>query len=124
MIRIRRGGKNFSNERGATLVESLIAVAIAGMAITALLAALSTGSIAVQRGDTQVTSQTLARAQIEYIKGQAYSSSYAEVIKPSGYSIDIAVSNVGNRDSNIQKIAVTVSFDGGDFTIEDFKMNR
>ena len=123
-MKLRRCGNLFSNEKGATLTESLIAVAIAGMSITALLAALSTGSIAVQKADKQVTSQNLARSQMEYIKSQSYFSSYAELSEPSGYSIGIAVSGVSSRDSNIQKITVTVSFEGGSYTLEDFKMNR
>ncbi|MBM3156623.1 MAG: hypothetical protein FJ004_04995 [Chloroflexi bacterium] len=106
------------------MVESLVAVAIAGMAITALLAALSTGSIAVRKADKQVTSQNLARTQIEYIKGQPYSVSYSKISEPAGYSIGIATSGIGNRDGNIQRISVTVSYEGGNYILEDFKVNR
>ncbi len=59
-------------EEGIGLVEALIAVAILGLALTALLSAVSTGSMAVSRTEERVTAENLARSQLEYTKSQAY----------------------------------------------------
>ena len=125
----RRGerGIGLSSDRGVSLVETLIAVAIAAIAITALLAALSTGSMAVQKSDGRTTAENLARAQMEYTKGLAYltaPASYATLAAPSGYSISADATSISGRDTDIQKITVTVSYNGDTFTVEGFKTDR
>lgn len=119
----------FSGERGVGLVESLIAAAIVGIALTALVAALSTGSIAVQRTDKRVTAENLAGAQLEYTKGQAYRiapASYDTITPlPASYAISAQASSISGRDTDMQKITVTVSYNGDTVLVmEDFKMNR
>jgi len=116
----------FSDERGVSLAESLIAVAVVGTALTALLAGLSTGSLAVQGMDKRVTAENLARSQMEYIQGQTYSSSYETMASlPDGYSITVVVSAVSGRNQNeIQKIKVTVSYNDDTVEVEDFRTNR
>ncbi len=119
----------FSHERGATLVESLIAAAIVGILLTALLAALSTGSIAARRTDRRVTAENLGRAQLEYTKGQAYSpapASYDAITPlPTDYSISAQASSISGRDADIQRVAVTVNYDGDTvYIMEGFKMKR
>jgi len=124
---MRRRGIGLSSERGVGLIETLIAVAITAIAITALLAALSTGSMAVQKSDERVTAENLARAQMEYTKGLAYltaPASYATIAAPSGYSISAEATSISGRDADIQKITVTVSYNGDTFTGEDFKTDR
>jgi len=116
-----------SSDRGVGLVETLIAVAIVAIAITAFLAALSTGSMAVQRSDGRITAENLARAQMEYTKGLAYltaPASYATIAAPSGYSISANATSISGRDTDIQKITVTVTYDGNTFTMEGFKTDR
>jgi len=120
---------NASDESGMGLVESLIAIAIVGTAITILLAGLSTGSLAVQQTDIRVTAENVARAQMEYIKAQTYESipaSYDTMAPlPEKYTFDIASSSIPGRDSDIQKITVIVSYDGESvFSLEDYKVNR
>ena len=120
-------GIGLSSDRGVGLVETLIAVAIVAIAITAFLAALSTGSMAVQRSDGRITAENLARAQMEYTKGLAYltaPASYATIAAPSGYSISANATSISGRDTDIQKITVTVTYDGNTFTMEGFKTDR
>ncbi|MCZ6789995.1 MAG: hypothetical protein O7D33_08710 [Chloroflexi bacterium] len=116
-------------EKGASLVESLIAVAIMAIAVTAFLAAFSTGSLAVRKLDKGVTAETLARSQLEYTKSQVYDvapASYDTLTPvPAGYSISSNATSIGGRDANIQKITVTVSRDGEvALVLEEFKLNR
>ena len=124
---MRMRGIGLSRERGAGLVETLIAVAIAAIAITALLAALSTGSIAVQRSDKRVTAENLARAQMEYTKAQTYlaaPTAYTTIAAPNGYSILAKATSISGRDADIQKITVTVSYNDNTLALEGFKVNR
>ncbi len=106
-----------------------MAVAIMTIAVTAFLAAFSTGSLAVRRADKGVTAENLARSQLEYTKSQAYvvaPASYDTITPvPAGYSISSDATSVAGRDANIQKITVTATRDGKVLLVlEDFKLNR
>jgi prepilin-type N-terminal cleavage/methylation domain-containing protein len=120
--------KAFEDEKGLTLVESLVTVAIVGVALVAFAVALSTGSIAVWENDQEVAAQSLARTQMEYIKGLPYDSganTYPTVNATDNYSISVAVTSVPDSDSNIQKVTANISRDGLVLlTIEDYKVNR
>jgi len=114
-----------SDEEGVGLVESLLAVAIVGVALVAFLAAMSTGSMAVATADQRVTAESLARTQMENALGQTYAPSYSAVAEPAGYTITITVSGVGGRDQDeIQKITVEVDYDGNTVTVVAYKVNR
>ncbi len=116
------------DERGLSLVESLVAVAILGIAAVAFVVALSTGSIAVREEYQEAVAQSLVRTQLEYIKGYSYDPSattYPTVDTPEGYTISVGVSSIPDTDTDIQKIAVTISREGEDILIvEDYKVNR
>ncbi len=99
------------------------------IAVTAFLAAFSTGSLAVRRADKGVTAENLARSQLEYTKSQAYivsPASYDTITPvPAGYSISSVATSIAGRDANIQKITVTATRDGKVLLVlEDFKLNR
>jgi len=116
------------NEKGLTLVECLITVALVGTAVTAFAVALSTGSLAVGQNDKQTTAQILARAQLEYAKGCTYNATattYPTVNATSGYSIAVAVTAVPDTDNNIQKVTANIS--RGDqvlLSVSEYKVNR
>ena len=116
------------DEEGMTLVELLIAVAIVGTALVAFTVALSTGSLAVRESDREVAVQSLARTQMEYIKGYPYDSfatTYPTVNTTDNYSISVAVASIPATDANIQKVTANISQHGQVLlTIEDYKVNR
>jgi type II secretory pathway pseudopilin PulG len=128
------------DEKGVGLVESLVAVAILGIAAVVFVAALSTESIAVREEDQQVVAQSLAQAQLEYVKSYPYDSGattypYVDtygatynpnpVTLPEGYTISVEVASIPDTDTDIQKITVTISREGDDILIvEDYKVNR
>src|SRR4030042_3704420 len=60
------------NESGVSLVEALVAVAILGGGVLTMILAMSGGVLAVNENDEEVTAQSLARTQMEYIKNYAY----------------------------------------------------
>lgn len=109
------------DERGASLVEALVAVAILGIAIVAALTALSTGSLAVATVDQEATAQSLARWQLEEIKAAPYSAVYSAITQPD-YTISVGVDPMA---ANIQKITVTISRASKVLQVaEGYKVNR
>jgi len=115
-------------EKGLTMVESLVTIAIVGVAVVAFAIALSTGSLAVNESDQEVMVQSLARTQLEYIKGYPYdpgASTYPTVNTTDNYSISVAVTSIPDTDANIQKITANISREGQVIlTVEDYKVNR
>lgn len=108
-------------ERGVSLLESLVAVAILGLAVVATLTALSTGSLAVATADQEATAQSLARWQLEEIKAAPYSAVYSTITQPD-YNISVGVSPMA---INIQKITVTISRASKVLqVVEGYKVNR
>lgn len=90
----------FTDDRGATLVEILVTVGIMAIAVTAFLWALSMGSFGVATVRERVTAENLARTQLEAIKASSYITgavpiSYTSlytVTAPPGYDIGLEVS--------------------------------
>jgi len=117
-----------AREDGVGLVETLVAVAVLGVTVAVLLAALSTGAIGVATTQEQVTAQNLARSQLEYTKDQAYQAlpaAYPTVTPPAGYGVAVAVAAIPGADASIQAITVTVTRDSNTLaTVEDYKVDR
>lgn len=118
-----------SGEAGVGLVEALIAVGILGLALTALLSGVSTGSMAVSRNDERVAAENLARSQLEYVKSQPYQAlpaTYATVTPcPADYGVAVTADLVPGGDGRIEKITVTVSRASKELlVVEDYKVER
>ena len=64
--------RSMKNEKGFTLIEVLVALAILGLIAVAFLMALSTASKAIIIADERTTAESLARSQMEYVKNQSY----------------------------------------------------
>ncbi len=116
------------NERGFTLVEMLVSLAILGITSVAFLSGFSTASLGVSIVDERETAKNLAESQMEYVKDQAYAASYVPSPELSneyaGYSANISVSTVPARDGNIQKITVIVKHQDKEVTrLEGYKVN-
>ena len=110
-------------------MEALIAVGILGLALTALLSALSTGSMAISRTEERVAAENLARSQLEYTKSQPYQAlpvSYATVTPyPDDYAVAVTADVAPGGDSSIEKITVTVTRNGEELLVaEDYKVDR
>ena len=116
------------DEKGLTMVESVVTIAIVGVTVVAFAIALSTGSLAVNESDQEVMVQSLARTQLEYIKGYPYdpeATTYPTVNTTDNYSISVAVTSIPDTDANIQKITANISREGQVIlTVEDYKVNR
>jgi type II secretory pathway pseudopilin PulG len=125
---LTRLGKLIFNrsERGVTLVESIVAIAILGGGVLTLVLTMSGGALAVRENDQQAIAQGLARTQMEYVKNYPYNpgaTTYPAVSVPDGYGIAVGVVPGGGAD--IQKITANVTRDGAVImTTEDYKVNR
>jgi type II secretory pathway pseudopilin PulG len=116
------------SERGIGLVESLIALAIIGTAVSAFITTLSTGSVIVGELNQETVAQQLAQSQMERIKAASYSptgAGYTTISVPEGYGVAVSVDSSLYADSDIQKLTVTVSRDSETIlTFEGYKVHR
>lgn len=137
------------NERGFSLIEVLIALALLGIIAVAFLGGLFTASKAILIADERTTAESLARSQMEYVKNRDYeygaSPSYEQVDVEAlpthpGYFISVdappinpdtgeVLTNPGD-DVGIQKIIITVKqgTEAGTaeevITLEGYKVDR
>lgn len=110
------------------LIQTLVAIALLAVIGTTILTALATTSKAVRITDERDTATNLALSQMEYVKNQPWAAQYAPAPIPpeyDGYSATINVENITQRDSNIQKISVTVIHQSREVvTLEGYKVNQ
>jgi type II secretory pathway pseudopilin PulG len=131
----------FADERGASLVEILVSVAIMAIVFAAFLSALSTASFGVAVVSERVTAQNLARDQLECIQDHPYIpgaipisyTTVCTVTALSSYPMDVSISywysptftSVPADDSGMQWITVTVYHNSEPvFTIAKYKAER
>ena len=137
-------------QKGVTLVETLVALALLGILGVAFMSAISTSAITMASTEKNVDVESLARAQLEYTKNTescpyiayiygppdippdyttldelAPGADYAIAI-PSSYSINVTAAALDlTSDTGIQKITVTISKDGSALlAIEGYKVYR
>jgi len=118
--------EKMNSEKGSSLIETIVALALLGIISVAFLGALATTSNSRLIADEHVSARILAESQLEYIKKQTYAFSYDPVPIPAEYAGYSATINVDNlRNGNIQKITVTVRHHDKDIeTLESYKLNR
>ena len=132
----------FADERGMSLVEVLVSVAIIAIVFTAFLSALSTATWGVAVVRERVTAQNLARAQLECIQHHPYVphaipisyTTTCTVTQLSSYPMDVSISYWVSPtftsdpllgDDGMQWITVTVYHNSESvFTIEKYKVER
>lgn len=123
---MRRLGKGrfrfFQGQRGLSLIEVLIAVAIFGAIGVVYAAALDTNSRATRTLDEQVVAVNLATSYLEAIKELPYADNYTTSIPiPPQYSVAINIQYSDNgtawvdtpNGQHLEKITITVSREGG-----------
>ena len=114
------------NEKGFTLIEVLVALALLGIIGVAFLSALATASMGLMITDERETANNLAESQMEYVKDQDYAYSYAPAPIPDEYATYSATIDAESlEDGNIQKITVTINHQEKEvLTLEGYKVNR
>jgi len=128
-------------EKGVTLIEALIALALLSIIAIPFLSGLATASRASSIADERDTAQSLAQSQLEYVKSQSYiyhtdpaHGDYGLVVAPDSYSIELTAVPVdldtgqplpSGQDNGVQKLTVAIRHRGeGVVTLEGYKVSR
>jgi prepilin-type N-terminal cleavage/methylation domain-containing protein len=97
------------NEKGFSLIEVIIALALLGIIAVAFMSGLATASKAIYIADERATAENLARNQMEYVKEQTYADSYSAPIpdeyNDAGYSATI---DTNELEVDLQEITVKI----------------
>lgn len=124
----RHGRRQVRGDAGTTLVELLIATAILGIGVTAVVGGMMTSITASDVSRKDAEAQSLTRTYAEAVSADAYvgcAGSYAAAgfAAPAGYSATMAVSYWNpatstfstpcGTDSGLQRVALTVSSTDG-----------
>jgi type II secretory pathway pseudopilin PulG len=119
--------KGIESEKGFTLIETLAGMFLLVLIGVALMASLTLSAKILADTDNRETARDLAVAEMEYIKNQAYSSSYSPdtSLIPSGskYVVSVNTPVSEETDGNLQLITVIVQRNGSEVTrIEGYKV--
>ncbi len=114
-------------ESGATLLETVVALAILATIVVVFLGGMIGTSKAAFLADEQTTAESLAQSQMEWIQSANYTSQYSPAPLPSGtdnitYSANITAVAL---NTGIQKITVIIQHSGKSVVkLEGYKVNR
>jgi len=124
-------------ERGFTLLETLVALAILAITAVTFLSGLSIASKGVMVSQRRVTADTLAKSQMEYVKGSTYNEDDIPpvyivdpgIVIPAGYNISVSAERLDpmndgtGNDDGLQKVTVIVNHEGEPLlTLVDYKL--
>jgi prepilin-type N-terminal cleavage/methylation domain-containing protein len=123
------------NKPGFSLLEVMIAIAIIGIVVAGFLGGMSNAIKGALKNDQMETARTLAVGQMEYVKKLPFAASYTpgdstvydsvqnKFINYNGYSASITSVIAAERNINIQKLTVTILFNGEAVaTLDDCKV--
>lgn len=117
-------------ERGSSLIEAVIALAIFGTISVVFLSAISAGLLSAGTVEERFTAENLVRTQIEDIKSLPYEATnyYPMTVSlPPGYTtlIDVTDESPPEYPNTLQKVCVTVyRGERTVFSLETYKVNR
>ena len=116
--------KVMKNQKGITLIEVLVSLAVFSLIGTAVLGGLMTTSKVVNTTDARETAKNLAETQMEWAKSLPYATSYSPAPTGPEYSGFIATINTNTLEDNyIQRIVVSVNWGGQEITsLEGYKV--
>ena len=120
------------SEKGFSLIESIVALAILGIVGVSFLGSLGTSAKATMVDEDRTTAECLARSQIEYIRSLDYDDYATEypvdptLDIPSGWAVPNPTAEaLHGTEDGIQKITITIQRDGETiFSVFIYKVNR
>lgn len=128
--------KLMKSEKGFTLIEVLMALALMGILAVTFLMAIFIASKAILITDERTMAESLARSQMEYVKEQEYSDVYYPIDMseyPDSFSIwskdaggGVVEEIVGiHLDEGLQKITLVIyNSDKEVLTLEGYKVDE
>jgi len=120
------------DERGFSLLETLVALAILGVAAAVFLSSLATTSKATIINEEQTLAESLVRSQVEYVKSCTYQPGTSEydvnpaLTVPVNWSVPPpAVAPLHGSDDGIQIVTVSALRNGETIlSVETYKVDR
>ena len=112
-------------EKGSSLLEVLLALALLGIISVSFLGATATTSTSRATSEERTSAKILAESIMDDVKKQPYYSTYNVTIPEdySAYSADIAVDDT--EKYNLQKITVSIEHkEHNVMTLEGYKVKR
>lgn len=127
--------KLIRSEKGLTLIELIIALGLLGVLVIAFLGAMAGASKAMFLADERTTAESIARAEMEYVKNLEYEhnspQSYEKINQSvAGFSDYTITTGITELSLQLQKVSITVLHNGnpvytsGNFTLEGYKVDR
>ena len=127
--------QSLKEEKGLTLIEVVIALAIVGLTIMVLLQILPVAIVGTSRARAGVSMANLASSQMESIKQQPFQSAYSPVSPiPDGFTIAITTSvpvtygypspSFAQTTDTVQLVSVTVTGPYGSGSLGGYKTRR
>ncbi|MGD1117950.1 MAG: type II secretion system protein [Dehalococcoidales bacterium] len=113
------------SEKGNTLIEVLVALALLGTVSVLFLGGVMNSTNARVQADSRASSKVLAEGIIDSVKKMPFDASYNITVPAefSTYNATLTVTSLAN--GNIQKLTVAISHLGKQvLTLEDYKVNR
>lgn len=106
-------------EKGITMIEAVIALAIIGLVTVAFLSGLATASKGTILSREQTTAESLVRSEIEYVRSCTYDYYASTYPVDSGLTIPVGwvvplpvVEPVHASDDGLQKVTVSAEHNG------------
>lgn len=129
----RSRANHYGNERGVSLIETVIALAIIGLVAVLFLSGVGVVSRTSGITDQKSTADSLEASQMEWVRSVPYvygATQYATAAMPTGkdyayYTVTISAASLRTPDDGIQKITVTTKYNGLTMDrLEGYKVDR
>lgn len=106
------------NQQGMTLVEIVVAVALFGIVVTAIIMGLAVGILVVSKVDDSSVASQLARSQMEFVLSQPYAEPVGyEPVSPIPDGFGVSITGTTLLPGRLQEVVVQVSA-GGESLLE------
>jgi len=119
-------------EKGFTIIETLVALALLGIIAVALLSGVATASKASSIANERAIAESLVHSEAEYVKSCAYQDSASEypvdpsLTVPDSWTVPPPVVGlVHATDDGIQEVTVTAEHNGEEvLSLKIYKVDR